>query len=448
MNKKSKRNVKSCLALTLMLLITLLSFYGCDSGIEGLTTEKKKVGKYPVTVGEMEFTSQPQKIIVLSPSLADVVIALQCDSLLTAATVECTQRELEVLPKISATDKSAITSIDADLILTETLDDEGKSFLADVNTPVFEVKLANSRESFEKMYGQVATALMGDEYGYDTGLETARNIFMTLDTISRATSKDTITTACYLYDTKDKAVTGDSFGSLMLEFAGLTNVFVHDVDSKYDVGTLKTADPDIIFCDTGVKDEIMADANFSGLAAVKNSDVYELDKSYVEWLGKRVITGTTEIASLAFPELLEESNPEAADPTSKIDSAIEDEFSSKVATAESEKESSDKENSNDDRVYESLEYGDSGDDVYEIQERLSELGYLMTEEYDGEFGSYTESAIEDFQIAHGLNGTGIADVDTQKKLFSKDAMPKGSSGSDSSGDTSDESSKESGSESQ
>ncbi len=71
-------------------------------------------------------------------------------------------------------------------------------------------------------------------------------------------------------------------------------------------------------------------------------------------------------------------------------------------------------------VYRSLQKGDENNDVYTLQTRLLELGYLK-EGVDGAFGSKTATAVKLFQETAGLEATGIADNDTQTRLFADDA---------------------------
>ena len=70
--------------------------------------------------------------------------------------------------------------------------------------------------------------------------------------------------------------------------------------------------------------------------------------------------------------------------------------------------------------YTSLQKGSHGEDVENLQLRLKELGYLK-DAADGQFGSKTRSAVEQFQQAAGLKVTGIADEETQKALFASSA---------------------------
>ena len=70
--------------------------------------------------------------------------------------------------------------------------------------------------------------------------------------------------------------------------------------------------------------------------------------------------------------------------------------------------------------YATLTKGDKSDAVLELQNRLFELGFLL-DDRDGAYGSKTQTAVKLFQQAAGLEATGIADNETQKKLYAEDA---------------------------
>lgn len=67
-----------------------------------------------------------------------------------------------------------------------------------------------------------------------------------------------------------------------------------------------------------------------------------------------------------------------------------------------------------------LKIGSKGDKVYQLQQRLSSLGYL-TVKYDGTYGEKTADAVKRFQIAAGLTPDGVAGPATQKALFASSA---------------------------
>jgi len=60
--------------------------------------------------------------------------------------------------------------------------------------------------------------------------------------------------------------------------------------------------------------------------------------------------------------------------------------------------------------------GDTGNEIAAIQTELRKLGYFSLES-DGMFGDATQTAVEQFQLANGLNVTGAADGAMQLRLF-------------------------------
>lgn len=70
---------------------------------------------------------------------------------------------------------------------------------------------------------------------------------------------------------------------------------------------------------------------------------------------------------------------------------------------------------------ETVQNGDKSDEVYRVQARLKQLGYLYADP-DGAFGSQTELALKYFQYKAGLSQTGVADKATQLALFTSTAQ--------------------------
>ena len=69
-----------------------------------------------------------------------------------------------------------------------------------------------------------------------------------------------------------------------------------------------------------------------------------------------------------------------------------------------------------------LHNGSQGEKVWQLQERLKELGYY-TGEVDGQFGPGTREAVVAFQKKNGLDADGLAGEETQKVLYSENAVP-------------------------
>ena len=73
--------------------------------------------------------------------------------------------------------------------------------------------------------------------------------------------------------------------------------------------------------------------------------------------------------------------------------------------------------------YRPLRYGASGDEVKRLQARLTELGYYKGK-LSGKFLGGTQKSLRQFQEKNGLTATGAADVRTQQKIYSTDAIAK------------------------
>lgn len=71
--------------------------------------------------------------------------------------------------------------------------------------------------------------------------------------------------------------------------------------------------------------------------------------------------------------------------------------------------------------YKTIQMGDNGDRVMELQTRLAEYGYY-TGEIDGRFGNQTRRAVESFQYQHGLSADGIAGRRTLTVLYESDQV--------------------------
>lgn len=396
------------LLLLLALLLTLSAFAGC-SKIGDIVSGVTATGEFPVTIGDVTISSRPQKVVVLSPSLADVVLALGYETRLAAGDESCTQASLRSLTKIDGSDPQAVLDVSPDLVLADSLSGEMASALSEANVTALEVAPATDREDFERLYSQVASALAGGTNGYNAGIDMAQSIFTTLDDINRIVPKEKVTTVCYLYDLESRGVTGDMLGSAIMSYAGATNVLKSLADGTYDFASLRVGNPDVIFCAPGLRDRILSDDRFAEFQAVQRKKVVELDTSLMEWQGRTVITTAYEISAACFPELLEESSQEP-DPADTINSQVSSILESSAVEA-------------DDTPYETLQQGDQNEEVLDMQKRLDELGYLDVE-YDGHYGEYTAGCVREFQRVNGLEETGIADAATQRKLYSKSAKPK------------------------
>ena len=70
-----------------------------------------------------------------------------------------------------------------------------------------------------------------------------------------------------------------------------------------------------------------------------------------------------------------------------------------------------------------MAYGDRGESVRAMQNRLTELGFFAGD-VDGIYGDETQTAVKNFQTANGLANTGTADEITIARMRSEEAVAK------------------------
>lgn len=67
-------------------------------------------------------------------------------------------------------------------------------------------------------------------------------------------------------------------------------------------------------------------------------------------------------------------------------------------------------------VYYEISHGDKGENVILLQQRLTELGYYSGS-INGKYTTQTQKAVKKYQKDNGLDGNGVATIETQITLF-------------------------------
>ena len=405
--------MKRPLAALLGILLVLSICVGC--GPKGDISSGVAEQDFPVTVNEVTIQDEPKGVVVLSPNLAEVIMALGYEMQLCGKGAACTQEDLSVLPDMTLDDPQSILGVGADLVLTEDApSEEQKQGLNDAGIDVVTIAPATSREDFTRLYREVGSCMMGGVKGYERGEKIAEGIFSTIDDISRQIPQtDTPVSVCYLYDVEGGVVTGDTLEGKLIECAGLINAASDGAGNHMEVETLLMVQPQYIFCPTGLKDTLAQTDQYKDLTAVQEGRVYEMDPSLMEWQGNGVISAVSFMAGTVYPSLaqgttsLEPEGGESQAPTGgNSDMEVGD------VTSDPEQPEGD-----------SLKLGDEGDAVKNLQLRLAELGYLFVQP-TGLYGEGTQQSIMDFQYVNNLRITGVADEETVNRLFAADAQPR------------------------
>ena len=362
---------------------------------------------YPVNIQGTKINTQPNKVIVLSDSLADVIISLGCEAQLIAKTEECDQDEIKLLENVGSKSNISIEKIkekNPDLIIDSgNLSDSQIQDLKDVNINVVNFDMAKNRVELEELYSELGSIFAGAKTGHNKGLKVINNIMLTLDDINRIIPMtDFPVTACYIYEDGSFA-TGNMMSGKLIKLAGMLNIGEGDEDGEIDTEILNISNPDYIFYSN--KYNINKIKGKIGLVqAVKNNNLYEMDDNLMLRQGESMIDAVSFMVEKVFPELAEKNSSHNAE--EKNSSSTND-----IATSSELPINLNK----------SLALGDTNDNVLQMEKRLDELNYMPTKP-NGVFDDKTVRAIKDFQFINNMVTTGKADENTLRILFSDYAI--------------------------
>lgn len=434
--KKIKKILLSALTIT-ALVSTMLFTSGCSSN-----------GEYPVTLASYTFTSQPQSVVCLNDSVADIILACGYGEKITARSDECTQEVLSSTSSVGSAakpDVNEIKKLNPDVVFADkTLSEDVRLQLKNANITVVTLVPASSTEELSILYGNIAAILDGNNTGRSVGKDKAEKLSMTLSDLQRIVPKNNVAvTACYLYDVNGTAETSATFGGKLFDYANILNVCTTEESSK-DIEALKLSNPQYIFCDTGVKAQIESNNQFKDLKAVKDGNVFELPAKYLSRQGNSL----TEALSFIIETVYEVSgtsnninenskNEESSKPeNSKPESSVPQNSTPENSKPESSiAENSTPENSESSSVSVkadttleitpdlSISLYDNTENVSILQNRLKYLGYF-DEDITGYYGNMTGESVLKFKQNNNMTTDG--NTLNSKELdimFSANAIP-------------------------
>ncbi len=391
--------------LFIVLLVCIIS--GCS--INFLKNDDSSYSKddYPVNIQGTKINTQPSKVIVLSDSLADVVVSLGYEDQLIAKTEECDQSEIKLLENVGSKNNISIEKIkeiNPDLIIDSgNLNDSQIQDLKNININVMNFDMAKNRVELEELYSELGSIFAGAKTGYNKGLKVINNIMLTLDDINRIIpTTDSSITACYIYEDGSFA-TGNMMSGKLIKLAGMLNIGEGDEDGEIDTEILNISNPDYIFYSN--KYDINEIKGKIGLVeAVKNNNLYEMEDNLMLRQGESMIDAVSFMVEKVFPELAK--NNSSSNYEEKNNSSTD------VIEASNELPMS---------LSKNLVFGDANDSVLQMEKRLDELNYMPTKP-NGTFDDKTVRAIKDFQFINNMVTTGQADENTLRILFSDYAI--------------------------
>ena len=433
------KRIISVLLAAVMVCTAAVIFAGCGDG------------NYPVTVANITIDKEPEAIVVLDPSAADIISYMNYDGKIVGRSTEVDQSYLSVAPDFGAAaepDVNSIINSGAQVVFAgDKINDDAVKQLQEKKIQVIKMSLADTPKELETNYLTIGKILGGAVTGLEKGTSSYEKLIEHMEKlkieVSSSTTSGALETACYLYvdDGRLRVMTSGTYVDMLIGYTGAVNVAVNIIDGNVEVNTLRIANPNYIFySDEQTLNAIQSDDVLSKLTAVTSGKALQVSEKDITRQGLTALATLEKMIGFMHPELAKKATTDEAATQAQTPAQTATEAATQAATqaapqAATTQPANAAPHSEADR-YDikitddlSLKKGDEdkGDskDVWELQHRLWNLDYLVgVDNVTGYFGDLTEQAVKDYQKAAGFEVTGIADNKTIKALFMSDA-PKG-----------------------
>ena len=263
---------------------------------------------FPVSIGGVTIQKEPQRVAVLSPSLAEIAVDMGYTARLCARAEECdAPADIASLPSVGSLwmiNIDSLKEINPDLVLMQSEpNDTVKAFLHKAGIPLAIVPAASRYDELEKMYRTLGKlfdgSIKGEEKGQMQMLTIEQGLTAIRDKVKEHTQAGT-PNVLYITDAYGHVATGDTLIHTLLESAGTSNAAAADTQWNAQEQTLAKAD--IILCPQGQKAAVLSNKKLASSPAVKQKKVYELATAPIERQGSRMIDAVRIIAETLYPD--------------------------------------------------------------------------------------------------------------------------------------------------
>lgn len=414
------------LALTLVVMLALsavFSLSGCGDG------------EYPVEVANFVIEEEPESIVVLDPSAADIISYIGYDIKMVGRSDEVNQEWLDVVPSVGSganPDVQKIKDSGASIVFADSkLDRSVRDEIEKNNITVVNMSQAKTPKELETNYVTIGKILGGKIAGSNKGADSYNGLLddmeQTKNDISSCKNTDVLYTVCYLYleGNQLKMMTSGTYGDMLLSYTGAVNAAVNIEQNQVDVNTLKIANPNFVFySDDATLLAIKSDPILKNLTSVKSGKTLMVTSDEMNRQGRTAIETLNKMASFMYPEYAkakEQPSVAATTQSSEQGTTAATSPSGQTETTSVQNPVADGYKIKLDGL--SLKIEDENNNVKIMQQRLYDLGYITDKEnITGYYGEISEEAVKSFQAKNGIKETGTADNATLVVMFSEDAV--------------------------
>ncbi len=273
-----------------------------------------KVTTYPLTITDstgatITFEKEPQTMISFAPSITETVYALELSDKLIGRTDYCDYPSevltVESIGDFYNPDIEKIVSLDPDVVIASSL------WTEDVIQKFKEVGITivvlNEDEEVDGIYNTID--LIGKIFNnQENSAKLIETIKAQLEDVTMKVASLPKKTVYYVVgfgEYGDFTAGGDTFTGDILTLAGGDNIAGNVSGWSYTLESLIEADPEVIIIDSSMKDSFISSKNYKNLSAVKNNQVYGIDKNLLERQSYRIAEGVELVAKLLHPEVFQ-----------------------------------------------------------------------------------------------------------------------------------------------
>lgn len=296
--------MKKITALLLSLSVLLsLSLCGCnnnDNPNPEETTEyitEPEPTPYPIIINDVEIKEKPQKVVCLSPALAEIMYEMGYSSLLIGRSSYCNYpaeiTAIKDVGSITKPDIDTIIQLEPDLVLsTAPIASKDIFTMEQAGIATVVIPAPTTLDGFSSIYKAMGLIFEG----MFTGMEKGENIYA--DISQALGNTDNVNVGKFVYITENMtAAGGNTFESAVLSCFG-TNLASKAEDYTFNLESLKDNQPDIIFVNNIYKKEdLEGNETIAELDAIANGKIIFIDNSYLERPTRRIIEMINKIKS-------------------------------------------------------------------------------------------------------------------------------------------------------
>ncbi len=284
-----------CAALAVLFLFAVCTACGAGKTSPG----------YPVTVGDVSFSSSPRRVVCMSRALTEGVSVLGFGGRIVGVDDSSDRPAAAVrgLPQCGSVllpDTETILSLSPDLVLTQVpLPSAAAEALAKQEIPVLMIPYSDTFDGILSNLSALAAVFAGADGG--AGLSEQIEFYAdgTLEYLAGGVTEGE--TAVFLMRLPAAAATGDTWLGEVLTRLGLENgaaagsgwVFAPE-DGVYEA--------DVLFCDESISAEALSQSVWKDTAAVQNGRVVYLDGSLLEAQSPAIFSVLENAVLKAYPD--------------------------------------------------------------------------------------------------------------------------------------------------